>query len=117
MDADEIADIFAAFGPVRVKRLFGGQGIYADGVMFALVMRGEIYLKTDPFLAERLEAEGAKPFVYQGSGRTVTVGYWTLPDGRLDDPEAVAEVARVALDIARQAAEIKAVKKLKRSRA
>lgn len=114
MDAEAVEDVFAAFGPVRVKRLFGGLGIYADGVMFALAMKGEIYLKTDAGFARTLEAEGARPFVYQGAGRTVTVGYWSIPPSRIDDAEAVAEVARTALAIAMQAA---ARKSPKRSRA
>ena len=47
MDADFIHDLFAAFGRVDVKRMFSGQGIYADGVIFAIVSRDVIYFKTD----------------------------------------------------------------------
>ncbi len=36
MDRDRIAEMFAAFGRVDVRRMFGGAGIYADGIMFAL---------------------------------------------------------------------------------
>lgn len=110
MDADEVADIFASFGPVKCRRMFGGFGIYADGVMFALGGFGEIYLKADEALAARLEAEGSKPFAYEGKGRIISLGYWSIPPGRLDDPDLVAEVARPALDVARRAAEAKAAK-------
>ncbi|MDF2996224.1 MAG: TfoX domain protein [Xanthobacteraceae bacterium] len=108
MDADEVADIFASFGPVKCRRMFGGLGIYADGVMFALVGFGEIYLKADDALAARLEGEGAKPFTYEGKSRMISLGYWSIPDRRLDDPDAVAEIAHAALDVARRAAEAKA---------
>ncbi|HSI42470.1 MAG TPA: TfoX/Sxy family protein [Xanthobacteraceae bacterium] len=111
MDAEALADMFAAFGPIRVRPMFGGQGIYADGLMFALVAFDDVYLKTDVDLARRLEAEGARPFVYEARGRTISMGYWTLPTERIDDPEAVAEVARLALGVARRAAEAKPVKK------
>jgi DNA transformation protein len=110
MDADEVADIFASFGPVKCRRMFGGLGIYADGVMFALSGFGEIYLKTDDALAARLEGEGSKPFSYEGKGRMISLGYWSIPDRRLDDPDAVAEIAHAALDVARRAAEAKAAK-------
>ncbi|MCO8165941.1 TfoX/Sxy family protein [Pseudomonas sp. 21LCFQ010] len=32
-----IEDIFALFGPVSLRRMFGGHGIFRDGVMFGLV--------------------------------------------------------------------------------
>ena len=40
MNFDFIRDLFAQFRPVTVKRLFSGAGLYCDGVMFALVVRG-----------------------------------------------------------------------------
>jgi DNA transformation protein len=61
MDADEVADIFASFGPVKCRRMFGGLGIYADGVMFALSGFGEIYLKADDALAARLGRRARRP--------------------------------------------------------
>ncbi|MGE3143980.1 MAG: TfoX/Sxy family protein [Pseudorhodoplanes sp.] len=45
MDADAIGEIFRAFGPVAVRRMFGGAGLYAQGRMFALVSDGVVYLK------------------------------------------------------------------------
>ena len=39
MDADFIRDLFSEFGPVDVRRMFSGAGVYADGVIFALVLR------------------------------------------------------------------------------
>ena len=47
MDAEAIRELFAGFGPVVVRRMFGGAGIYAEGTMFALVADGVIYLKAD----------------------------------------------------------------------
>ncbi|HEY9214806.1 MAG TPA: TfoX/Sxy family protein [Ancylobacter sp.] len=113
MDEAAIADIFAAFRPVRVTRLFGGLGLYADGVMFGLVMHDQIYLKTDADLARDLEAAGAEPFIYQARGRAVTVSYWSLPDAAIDDAEAAAELAARALRVALDAAARKPVRRRK----
>ena len=44
MSPDDIRELFSAFGPVELHRLFGGAGLYADGVMFALISRDVIYL-------------------------------------------------------------------------
>ena len=63
MDRDYIIELFAAFGHVTVRRLFGGRGIYADGMMFALVSSlGVIYLKVDDETAETFRREGMEPF-------------------------------------------------------
>ena len=47
MDAASIAELFHPIGSVRLKRMFGGHGIYADDLFFALESAGEIFLKTD----------------------------------------------------------------------
>jgi DNA transformation protein len=83
--------------------MFGGAGVYADGVMFALVADGEAFLRADDDLAGRLAAEGSRPFVHKRGGRPVTMGYWRLPDAALDDPEAAGAWARAALAVARRA--------------
>ena len=47
MDPEAICDLFVALGPVRTRRMFGGHGIYAGDLMFALETGGELYLKAD----------------------------------------------------------------------
>jgi DNA transformation protein len=101
---DELRELFAAFGPVRVRRMFGGAGIFADRLMIALVSGGEIFLKADDATIPTLKAEGSQPFVYGARGRRVVMSYWRLPDRLLDDPEALAEFARAALGAAHRAA-------------
>ncbi|WP_029355424.1 TfoX/Sxy family protein [Bosea sp. 117] len=104
MDGAAVEDVFTAFGPVRCRRMFGGLGIYAAGVMFALMVDDEIYLKTDSDFADTLQAEGSHPFAYEGRGRQVTTSYWSIPPRRIDDAEAVAEIAYRALRVAQEAA-------------
>jgi DNA transformation protein len=100
MDEDVIQDLFAPFGEVRTRRMFGGLGIYRDGVMFALVAGGELYLKADAATAERFREAGSEPFVYEQRGRPVTISYWRLPDAALDDSEQLRNWARLAYDAA-----------------
>ncbi len=83
--------------------MFGGAGVYAEGVMFALLADGEIYLKADAALAARLAAEGATAFVYEKGGRSVAMGYWRLPEAALDDADIAAAWASAALVVARRA--------------
>jgi DNA transformation protein len=39
--------LFASFGPVTLRRMFGGAGIFSQGLMFGLVFDKAIYLKAD----------------------------------------------------------------------
>jgi DNA transformation protein and related proteins len=105
MDRDFLIDLFADFGPVVIRRMFSGFGISADGTNFALVLRGNLYFRADEQTIPQFEAEGSKPFSYQTSTRSVTVGsYWQLPERLHDDPEELTGWARAALAAAQRAA-------------
>jgi DNA transformation protein len=105
MDRDFLIDLFADFGPVAIRRMFSGFGISADGINFALALRGGLYLRADDQTIAQFEAEGSKPFQYQTSAKTVTVNsYWQLPERLYDDPEELTGWARAALSAAQRAA-------------
>ena len=108
---DDIIDLFAAFGPVSVRRMFSGFGIYADGTMFALAARGVVYLKADEETASAFRQEGADPFTYARRGRIARLSYWRLPDRLYDDPDELAAWARTALSVALRAKEAKRVRR------
>jgi DNA transformation protein len=104
-DPEFIRELFSAFGPVSVRRMFSGAGIFADGLMFGLVVRGEIFLKVDDETRPAFEAEGSKPFVYRRArGREVALSYWRLPERLMDDPDDLAHFARASLAAAHRAA-------------
>jgi DNA transformation protein len=101
LDADFIRDLFAPFGPVTVRRMFSGAGIFADGLMFGLIVRDVIYLKADVASVADFEREGSGPFTYtrgKQSGRPSehALPYWRLPERLYDDPDELAVWARRA---------------------
>jgi DNA transformation protein len=108
-DSDHIAELFAAFGPVVVRRMFGGAGIFADGLMIGLVSQGAIYLKADQTTIPAFQQEGLGPFTYAAKARKRAVmSYWRMPERLYDDPEELARWAERALVIARsKAAKVK----------
>ncbi|HZP78970.1 MAG TPA: TfoX/Sxy family protein [Pseudolabrys sp.] len=110
MGADYLRDLFASFGRISIQRMFSGFGLYADGTIFALVLRGTIYLKADADSIPYFEAEGLAPFGYDTKhGRRVLTSYWRMPDRLYDDPDELAKWARRALAASRnKAAERKA---------
>ena len=106
MDPQFISDLFAPFGPVVMRRMFGGAGLYRDGLMFALVFDGVIFLRVDAASIPDFEREGSRPFVYTrakspGKISRASLSYWRLPERLYDDPEELAVWAGRALAIAR----------------
>ena len=102
-----LKDSMRGLGPVSVRRMFGGAGIYADGVMFGLIADDTLYLKADEKTKRDFEAEGLGPFVYEGGGRTIAMSYWRIPERLLDDPDDMVAWARIALGVAQRAAAAK----------
>lgn len=100
MDNDAIADLFSGLGPVKVKKMFGGKGIYHNGVIVAVELRGELMLKADAETAPDFAAAGCTQWSYVGSrhGKRVAMPYWTVPDGALDDAEEMTPWARKAYE-------------------
>jgi DNA transformation protein len=104
VDSEAVRELFAAFRPVVVRRLFGGAGLYAEGTMFALLADGAIYLKTDERTASAFVAEGLQPFTYQTEGGTrALASYRRMPDRLYDDPDELARWAEAALLAAQRA--------------
>jgi DNA transformation protein len=107
MNIDFIRDLFAQFRPVTVRRMFSGAGLYCDGVMFGLVVRGTIYLKADETSSADFVREGSTRFTYtrgkaSGHPSEHTLSYWRLPDRLYDDPDELAAWAGRALAIAQR---------------
>lgn len=100
IDAEAIGELFAAFGQVAVRRMFGAGGIYFDGVFFALIDEGVIYLKADDETSKRFVAEGCKRFSYTTRQRTVDTNLWRMPERLYDDPDELADWARQAHAVA-----------------
>lgn len=105
MDAESIKELFAEFGLVSVRRMFGGAGVFADGIMIALVSDGVIYLKADGGTIPAFEREGQGPFTYATkAGARSLPSYWRMPDRLYDDTAELAVWARAAHACARRAA-------------
>lgn len=105
LDDDLLRDLFVSLPEVSIRRLFGGKGIYSDGLIVAIVMRGELLLKADDETIPEFRAAGCTQWIYANrkSGRPVAMPYWTLPDGAIDDPDDMQRWALLAFEAARRA--------------
>lgn len=100
-----VAELFGGLGPLTIKRMFGGAGVWQDGIMFILLADETIFLKADAPLREALMAEGSYPFVWErpSDGKEIDLGYVSLPSAALDDPDEALIWGRKALAVARDA--------------
>ena len=87
---------------VRARRMFGGVGLYADELFFALIDDDALYLKVDDATRPDFERRGLRPFQPFGEG-SAAMQYSQLPEDLLEDPEALRPWAEGAVDVARRA--------------
>ena len=101
MTADDIGALFADVMPVRVRRMFGGHGIFDGNAMFALEARGVIYLTTDARTLPAFLAAGCEAFAFVRGGREMTTRYRRIPDAAFDEVEELRRWVGLALAAAR----------------
>lgn len=109
-----IHDLLADFEPLRIKRMFGGAGVYSGELFFAILAEDTLYLKVDDGNRGGYEALGIQPFSYvKRDGRLATMSYYPVPSEILDSPDALAPWARQAIDAAQRGAARQATKRRK----
>ena len=96
-------EVFESFGPITARRMFGGYGIYHEGLMFGLYAAGRLDLKTDAQNLPQFIAERCEPFTFVQRGKPVKLSYWSAPDVIMDEREQAVFWARSAFDAALRA--------------
>ena len=105
---EHLRELLAPVGAISVRRMFGGAGIYCDGLMFGLVADDTLYFKADDRNRPAFEAESMSPFAYEKKGGQVAImSFWRAPERLLDEPDELAGWAREALAAAHRAASAK----------
>jgi DNA transformation protein len=106
---DLVAELVAPLGGVSIRRMFGGRGVFKDGLMFALLSsRGVFYFKADEATAPAFVAEGCEQFAPEmKAGRAMALPYWRAPERLFDEPDEFADWARRAFAVAVRAREAK----------
>jgi DNA transformation protein len=96
-------EVFHNFGVIESKRMFGGYGIYRDGLMFGLVSDDVLYLKADSITNEPFYLRGLLPFEYQKGGKTMKISYYQAPEEIFDDLDMAKEWGDLAFGAALRA--------------
>lgn len=110
-----LSDLFSGLGPVDLRRMFGGKGLYHQDIIIGLIVGEALFLKTDEQTRPLFQAGGGAPFVYTGKGKPVTTSYWSPPVEAFESAEDMLPWARLAQAAALRSAARKPAKR-KRSR-
>ena len=113
---DHLTDQLTPLGDARGRPMFGGYGVYLDGLIIGLIAFDTFYLKVDDENRPDFEAAGSSPFSYDTKGGTNTIGgYWEVPADVLDDSEQLRAWALKSLAVSRRAGAKSARKRKKES--
>ena len=115
---DYLTDLFAVVPGTTVKKMFGGVGMFRQGLMYALALGdGKIALKADAETIPDFEAEGCEAWYYEDkrSGKK-SMNYWYMPERLADDEVELLEWSMKAFEVAVRADQnkSKSQQKLKR---
>ena len=101
---ETLTDTLSFLPELKIKRMFGGGGVYTDGLMFALADDDVLWLKADEESAPLFEAEGLEPFTFRDrDGRTISMTYRRAPDEIWDDRDAARHWCQLGIDAALRA--------------
>ena len=93
-----IQDQLSEFGEVDIKRMFGGIGIFRDGLMFAKIGGDTFRLKVDESNKKQFEEKGMKPFYSDKKKKGMP--YWEVPQDVLENRTELAKWAKQSFEIA-----------------
>jgi len=101
-------ELLSPLGPVRTRAMFGGRGVYVDGLFMALIDDGQLFLKVDDASRARFVAAGCIPFSYATKdGQRTAMSYYRPPEEALESPPLMRPWARLAFEAALRAANAK----------
>src|SRR4029450_1890264 len=96
---DFVAHVVETMQPARAvsKAMFGGHGLYDDGLFVAIVVDDVLYLKCDAERAAAFDALDLPPFVYRDrQSRKLITKYRRAPDEALESPAEMRRWLRLA---------------------
>ena len=93
---DYVVDQLGCIGEVAAKRMFGGVGLYHDGLFFGLIAADALYFKVDDENRPAYETAGARPFQPYGD-ESYSMSYYEVPVDVLEDVDQLRTWARGAV--------------------
>jgi len=98
-----LLEMLQPLGEIRAKSMFGGWGLYADELFFAIVAEETLYFKVDGTNCPEFEERGLKPFRFEMRDKVATMRYYQPPAEALDNRELLCAWARKGVEAAARA--------------
>jgi DNA transformation protein len=96
-----VLELMRPSGRVSARAMFGGHGLYVDGLIVAIVVEDVLYLKTDDETRPAFVQRDLVPFSYTTKeGKAHAMSYHRAPDETVEGPEAMREWLRPAIGAA-----------------
>ena len=102
-----VVELMQSIGPVSYKRMFGGYGLFLEGLMFGLIADNTLYLKADKDTEQEFKVKGLEPFTYLKKDKAVSLSYYQAPEETLENYDDMNVWANKAYATALRAAENK----------
>ena len=97
-----VLDQLGGAGTITAKAMFGGVGLYCQGLFFGLIDDDTVYLKVDDMTRPDFERVGSGPFRPYGD-ESPGMQYYELPADVLEDREMARPWVERAIEVARRA--------------
>src|SRR5688572_17776272 len=92
-----VIELLAPLGGVAARRMFGGHGLYCDGVFFGILLDNTLYLKADDQNRGDFERAGSEIFSYTRAGKRATLNFYCAPEEAMDTSRLMLPWARSAV--------------------
>lgn len=87
----------AGLGAISARAMFGGHGLYCNGLFIAIVTGERLYFKADTQSQARFEACGLRRFQHTVRGKPVQLMYYEAPAEAYDDAQVMSDWGQLAL--------------------
>ncbi|HVJ47892.1 TfoX/Sxy family protein [Desulfitobacterium sp.] len=94
---DYVLDQLELFGSVTIKKMFGGAGIYHDGLIFGLLADDVLYFKVDDSNRSDYEQAEMEPYRPSFVNKPMSMPYYEVPADIIEDNKRLVDWARKAL--------------------
>lgn len=95
-----ILEQLAALRELRSNRMFGGVGLYSDGLFFGLIDDDTLFFKTDGSNAAAYRQRNMPRFMPFPGRPEAVLGYHQVPADVIEDAETLVEWARLSVAVA-----------------
>jgi DNA transformation protein len=108
---DYVLEQLAGLSALRSNRMFGGVGLYSEGLFFGLIDDDTLFFKTGDLNIAAYQTRNMPRFMPFPDRPEAVLGYHQVPADVIEDSETLVDWARQSVAVARGAQARKAAKK------